>query len=189
MLKKIMKNPKHTLILLITGFILLAALSRLLPHPPNFTPVIAIALFAGAYFRNSLWAWVLPLCVMMVSDLGLWWLHGYDLFTLMRLVIYLSLLAIVGIGIPVGRKISVSGVLGGSLAGAILFFVVTNFAVWLGGRLYPMTWEGLMACYTAAIPFFRNTLMSTLLYSALMFGAIEWAKAWWSLPARPVSVS
>jgi len=184
-----MKNPKQILILFIAGFVLLAALTRLLPHPPNFTPVIAIALFAGAYFRSSLWAWVLPLSVMMVSDLGLWWLYGYDFFTSMHLVIYLSILAIVGVGFPVGRNISVARVAGGSIAGAVLFFIITNFAVWLSGKLYPMSWEGLLACYTAAIPFFRNTLMSTLLYSAAMFGAIEWAKSWWHLPARPVSIS
>lgn len=181
-----MKNSRHILLLLICGFILAAALPRLLPHPPNFTPVIAIALFAGAYFRGSKWAWMLPISVMIVSDIGLWWLHGYEFFTLMRLVIYLCLMAIVGIGIPVGTKINIHRVVGGSLAGAVLFFIVTNFAVWLGGRLYPMTWEGLLACYIAAIPFFRNTLLSALFYSAVMFGAIEFAKAWWQLPDRAI---
>ena len=167
----------------------MAASTRLLPHPPNFTPIIAIALFAGAYFRFTKWAWILPLAVMIVSDLGLWWMHGYELFTVMRLVIYLTLIAIVVIGIPVGKKISAGSVLGGTLAGAVCFFIVTNFAVWLMGTLYPMSWEGLIACYSAAIPFFRNTLTSTLFYSAAMFGAVECAKSYWSLPARPVATT
>ncbi|MEX2602538.1 MAG: DUF6580 family putative transport protein [Balneolaceae bacterium] len=179
-----MKNPKKILFFLITGFILTAALTRLFPHPPNFTPVIAIALIAGTYFSRTAWAWAVPLFVMLVSDLGLWWLYGYDFFNTMRLVIYLSLIAIVAIGIPVGRQIRATRVAGGSLAGALLFFIVTNFTVWLGGTLYPMTLEGLIACYTAAIPYFRNTLFSTLLYAGLMYGVIEWAKIRWNLPAR-----
>ncbi len=184
-----MKNSKQFLFLIIGGLVLMAASTRLLPHPPNFTPIIAIALFAGAYFRFTKWAWILPLAVMIVSDIGLWFMHGYELFTLMRLVIYLTLIAIVAIGIPAGKKISAGRVLGGTLAGAVCFFIVTNFAVWLMGTLYPMSWEGLIACYTAAIPFFRNTLTSTLIYSAAMFGAVEWAKSYWSLPARPVTTS
>lgn len=184
-----MKNSKQILALIIGGLVLMAASTRLLPHPPNFTPIIAIALFAGAYFRFTKWSWILPLAVMIVSDLGLWWMHGYELFTVMRLVIYITLVAIVAIGIPVGKKISVGNVLGGTLAGAVCFFIVTNFAVWVTGTLYPMSWQGLIACYTAAIPFFRNTLTSTLIYSAAMFGAVEWAKSYWSLSARPVATT
>lgn len=179
-----MNNQRQILILLITGFIVTAALTRLFPHPPNFTPVIAIALVAGAYFSRTVWAWAVPLTVMLVSDLGLWYLYGYEFFTMMRMVIYLSLTAIVAAGIPIGRKVRIGRVAVGSLAGALLFFIVTNFAVWLGGTLYPLTWEGLLTCFTAAIPYFRNTLLSTLLYSGLMFGVIEWVKIRWNLPAR-----
>jgi hypothetical protein len=184
-----MKKGKRILFLLIIGLIVSAAVTRLLPHPPNFTPVIAIALVAGAYFYRSAWAWILPLAVMIVSDLALWAIHGYEFFTARRLGIYTTLLLIVAIGIPVGRQVGAGRVLLGSLAGAILFFIVTNFAVWASGRLYPMSWEGLLTCYTAAIPFFRHTLLSTLLYSGILFGAIEWARSRWSLPASPVAVN
>ena len=184
---KLLGRSNIIMIMLIAGLITAAAFTRLLPHPPNFTPVIAIALFAGVYYRQSIWAWFLPLAVMVVSDLGLWFLHGYEFFTPMRLVIYVCLFAIVGFGIPVGKKVSTMRIAGGSLAGAVLFFIVTNFFVWASGKLYPMTWEGLMTCYTAAIPFFRNTLMSTVLYSAIMFGAVEFAKVRWKLPAHPLS--
>ncbi|MEX0772769.1 MAG: DUF6580 family putative transport protein [Balneolales bacterium] len=184
-----MKNPKHILMLIVAGLIIMAATTRLLPHPPNFTPIIAIALFAGTYFKKSMWAWALPLAVMVVSDLALWWLYGYAFFSPMRLVIYLSLLVMVGFGGAISRNISVTHIAGGAFAGAILFFMVTNFAVWITGTLYPITWEGLAMCYTAGIPFFRNTLISAFIYSAVMFGAVEWAKAWWQLPSHYISTS
>lgn len=160
----------------LAGIILLAALSRLLPHPPNVTPILAMCLFGGAYFTEKRWAFAVPLLAMIVSDLALSLLSGYALLTPMRAVVYGCLLGVVALGTGLLRRITTLRVAAGALSGAVGFFLVTNFAVWAGGTLYPMTWAGLVECYVAAIPFFRNTLIGTLGYSTALFGIFEMAK-------------
>lgn len=146
--------------------ITLAALSRLMPHPPNFTPVAAIALFGGAYLDKR-FALIVPLAAMLVSD----WFLGFH--SLMPFV-YGSLLAIGLIGIWLKAHKTLGWTLAATLSASVLFFVVTNFAVWLmPNSMYPKTTEGLIACYVAAIPFFRNSLMGDLFYVALLFGVYE----------------
>jgi hypothetical protein len=86
--------------------------------------------------------------------------------------VYACLLATVAIGRTVGNRRSFGQVSGAALAASVLFFVVTNFAVWAHGRLYPLTWSGLAACYTAAIPFFRNSLLGDAAFTALLFGGL-----------------
>lgn len=145
------------------GILFLGIVSRLVFHLPNFTPVIALALFGGVYLKRSQAVYV-PLALMAISDLVLG-LHATMPFT------WGSVLLISLIGLWVRNRKSVSTVLGSSLASAVLFFVVTNFGAWL--TMYPLTSEGFRACYIAAIPFFRNTLVSTLVYSAILFGLYE----------------
>lgn len=166
--------------LLIGGVIMLAALSRLLPHPPNFSPVEAIALFGGAYFaRRSAAIWV-PLLAMFVSDLALGLLNGgiyasYFMsagFALVYLCIALS--ALLGFGLR--GRVSAPRVFGYSLLGSVLFFLVTNFGTWLGSTMYPQDGAGLLAAYVAGIPFFQNTVLGTLFYSTLMFGSFAWLR-------------
>jgi hypothetical protein len=141
----------------------LGVLSRFISHTPNFTPVIAIALFGGVYLRR--WqALLLPLGLMMATD-ALIGFHSVVAFT------WGSVLIISCIGLWTRKSPTFGKVLLASLVSAVLFFVVTNFGAWLA--FYPQTWEGFVACYTLAIPFFRGTLVSTLLYSALMFGGYE----------------
>ncbi len=145
-----------------------AAFSRLIPHAPNFTPVIAIALFSGAYLKKK-YAFLVPFAALLLSDLVIGF---YDLGSMA--VVYGTILLIVAAGLILEKKISAGRILGLSLAGAVVFFITTNFAVWLvPSSMYPKTLAGLAECYTLAIPFFGNTLLSTLIYSASMFGIYE----------------
>lgn len=161
--------------LLLIGMIVLAALSRLLPHPPNFSPVEAIALFGGAYFaKRSVALWV-PLAAMFLSDLALGVVNGgiyseYFLSAGFGLV-YLCIAVSTVVGFALRGRVTPVRVAGYSLAGSTLFFVVTNFGVWLGSTLYPPTVAGLVATYVAGIPFFQNTVLGTLFYSVLLFGS------------------
>lgn len=145
------------------AILFLGILSRWMPHSPNFTPVIALALFGGVYLSRRQALWV-PLALMAVSDLILG-LHPTMPFT------WGSVLLISGIGLWLRQHKRVVTVLGTSLFSAILFFVVTNFGSWLA--MYSLTMAGLQQCYVAAIPFFRNTWVSALVYSGVLFGLYE----------------
>jgi len=171
-------NNKRFLVL--ATIILLTALTRLLPHPPNFSPVAAIALFGGAYFVQKKWAFILPLFAMFISDIGLELITGHGFHTLMP-VVYIAFTMTVGLGLLIGKRVNIGTVIGGTLAASILFFVLTNFAVWIQGGLYPLTFEGLITCYVAAIPFFGNTLLGNVVYASILFGG--WALAESKLPA------
>ncbi|MEX2397469.1 MAG: DUF6580 family putative transport protein [Balneolales bacterium] len=157
-------NNSRVLILLI--IVVLAAATRLLPHPPNFTPIAAIALFGGSYFADKRMAFVLPLLVMIISDFFLGF-HGTMTF------VYLCFALTVYMGFGLRGKVSPLPVLGSAIGASVLFFIVTNFGVWLTGSWYPKTFEGLLMCYTAAIPFFHNTLAGTLVYSDVLFTGFE----------------
>ena len=145
------------------GLLCLGVLARFLPHAANFTPVLALALFGGVYLKRS-YALLLPLVLMMLTDLVLG-LHPAIFFT------WGSVLLISGIGLWLRRSMDPRGMLTGALASALLFFVVTNFGAWLA--FYPPTQDGFVSCYVLAVPFFRATLFSTLVYSALLFGGYE----------------
>ena len=135
----------------IVGIIIVAILSRLIPHPPNFTPVTAVALFSIINFKNKYIAISIPIICLFVSDLILG-------ISLINLFVYFSFILISGIGYLFG-KINLKSILLSSL----IFFIVTNFGVWLIG--YPNTLEGFVACYIAAIPFFGWTVAGDLFYS------------------------
>jgi len=161
---------KHRIIA-ISILILAAVLLRFLPHPPNFTPLAALALFSGAIFRDRFLALAMPLCVMLVSDLFLGW-HGTILF------VYGSFALIVLIGRTFQSRVKISYIAGGGIFGAMLFFIITNFGVWLTSTMYPLTWQGLVAAYVAAIPFLHNMILGTLFYSAVFFGVFYLAERW-----------
>lgn len=160
--------------LVLAGLIIVAALTRLLPHPPNFSPVEAIALFGGAYFASRQWAAIVPLLAMLISDLALGALHGADYASYLGGSTFWSVYACVALSVVLGfglrGKVSGERVLGYALAGSVLFFAVTNFAAWLSDPIYTKTAAGLAAAYVAGIPFFRWTLLGTLAYGALLFG-------------------
>ena len=137
--------------------------TRFLPHAPNFTPITAIALFGGVYL-NKRFAVLLPLVLMVISDLFVG-LHDTIFFT------WGSFVLIALIGVQLREHKSPVNVLGASILSAVLFFVITNFGAW--PTLYPYTLEGLKTCYIMAIPFFRLTLLSSMLYSVVLFGTYE----------------
>ena len=145
--------------------VLFAAFFRLIPHAPNFTPIGAMALYAGATVKDWRLALLVTFGAMLLSDLVI----GFDATSP---AVYLALALSVFIGRSFrsaeGLQSRVqAGILSATLS-AIIFFAITNFAVWVTGELYPLTLEGLKTCYIAAIPFFRNTLLSDYLY----FGAL-----------------
>ena len=150
--------------LTLTALVLLVALARLLPHPPNFSPVAALALFAGAHFGRRWLALLVPLAAMLISDLAL----GFHAFIG---VVYGTFALTVLLGGLLRTRRRPLPVALGALGASLLFFILTNFAVWSTGGFYPLTSEGLVACYVAALPFFQQTVMGDLLYSGLFFGA------------------
>jgi len=163
---------------LLIGMILAAAAMRLLPHPSNFTPIGALALFAGAQFDDKRWAFIVPLAAMFLSDL----LIGFH--SQMPLV-YGAFAIIVAMGFLLKEKKSAVNVAGASLVAATFFFIVSNFSVWAFDGLYPLTMQGLVTCYIAAIPFFQNSLAATLVYAAVLFGGFAFAEK--KLPALSVA--
>jgi hypothetical protein len=155
--------------MLLVSLILGAAALRLVPHPPNFTPIGALALFAGAQFDDKRWAFIVPLAAMLLSDMVIGFHSGMP-------VIYAAFAAIVCVGFLLKEKKTALRVATASLAAATFFFVVSNLAVWAAGRLYPLTFQGLVTCYIAAIPFFQNWLGGTLFYSAVLFGGFAFVE-------------
>jgi hypothetical protein len=157
-------------VLFVTFLILAAAAMRLLTTGLNFTPVAAMALFGGAYLGRRHLSYLIPLVVMFLTDLILG-LHSTMIF------VYAAFALTVTMGIGIRSKLNVFTVLGGALGSAVLFFLITNFGTWITGMVgYPMTLEGLMSCYAAGIPFFRNDLSATLAYSGVLFGAYALAR-------------
>lgn len=156
------------LVLVLIG---LALAARLLPHPDNFTPLLAVALFSGAMLPGRA-GYIVPLAAMFASDM----LIGYP-FDLASPVVYASLAA----GVLLGRRLesgrTLARTVGSALAGSVLFFVATNFAVWaMPGGMYAHTVQGLVDCYTLALPFFRNGLAGDLFWSVALFGAYDLAR-------------
>lgn len=139
---------------LIIGLIVFAILTRLIPHPPNFAPVTAIALFSAINFNNNLLKFFIPLISLIVFDI----IVG---FSLINIFVYLSFIVIVLVGNHF-KKIKLISI----LISSVVFFIISNFGVWIVG--YPKTVNGIIICYTAAIPFFINTILGDLFYSFLL---------------------
>ncbi len=155
------------------GFTLVALIAavavRLLPHIPNFTPLGAFALFVGVFVaRKHWWGLLLPLFAMFLSDL---FIGFYDLK--LMAVVYGSFLAYTAFGMLISRRKNIATVLLGSMGGAVLFYLTTNFAVWLFSSWYPHTVSGLVLSYTFALPFFKYTLLGDLFFTSILFGVYE----------------
>jgi hypothetical protein len=150
--------------LALVTLILAAAATRLLPHPPNMTSLSAVALFGGAYFADKRLAFLVPLGALFLSDLVLGFYAHME-------VVYLAFLLVVCIGLWLQRHRNLYAIAGASVMSSVVFFLVTNFVGFhIHGGLYPMTSDGMIASYVAAIPFFRNTVVGDLLYTAILFG-------------------
>lgn len=167
-----MKNIKKIQIIetaIVVVLLLIGISLRLLPHPPNFVPVTAIALFAGVYLSKRI-AFILPIAVMLISDVFI----GYYQISLM-VAVYGSFLLSVTLGFWLKKRKKWHNILTGSLLASFLFFILTNFAVWAFTPWYAKTFSGLIQCYYMALPFFRNTLLGGLFYVSALFGIYELA--------------
>ena len=152
---------------MVVVLILLAAASRLLPHPPNFAPVAAIGLFAGAALGRRT-AWLVPVAALLLSDAVIGFYHPTSMFWN-----YAGFAACLLLGSAIlGPARSLPRFAGATLTSSIAFFALSNFGMWASGY-YPRTLAGLVECYVAALPFFRNTLASDVVYTAALFGG--WA--------------
>lgn len=160
---------------------LAAALARLLPHWPNFTPVGALALFGGAYFLRRDTAFAVPMAAMLLSDalLGMT-RYGWEVWQ-SQLVVYACFTATVLIGMLLRNRRTFITVPAAAVASSVLFYAVTNFGYWYSETLYPHTAQGLLASYVAALSFFRNELAGNLFYTALLFGTFELAQRRWTV--------
>ena len=149
------------------ALIVFAVILRLVPHPANFAPIAALALFGGVYLNRKL-AIIIPLAAMLISDYAIG-LYSYKIM----LSVYGSFLLVGLLGFWLRNHKSVANVFGISLVGSTLFYLITNFAVWAFGTMYPKTLAGLLASYAMAIPFFRNTILGDMFYTGLLFGTYE----------------
>ena len=148
--------------IIIFVIILFAAFSRLLPHPPNFTPILSICLFSGIMFNKKKYAYSIPLIFMLISDFVI------DYYSLMFWV-YLSLVIIITIGYLLKEKISKIKIIYGILMSSMIFYILSNFGVWLGSSFYTQNLSGLLSCYIAGLPFFQNNLLSNIFFSCIIF--------------------
>ena len=155
-------------VILICAIIFLVSLTRIFPHPPNFTPILALAIFGGAYLPNRITAISLPIISMFISDLIIGF-HS-QIFTVYATIILLSILGHL-MKTKNFKNFAITG-----FTGSLIFFIITNFSVWLGGSLYPLTIDGIIQCYIMAIPFFHNTLISTMLFLTILFFGYTFAE-------------
>jgi hypothetical protein len=158
-------NPR---LLTIVALIFAAAALRLIPHPANVAPIAALALFAGSYLEDRRLAFAVPFGALLLSDLVLGLYPGL-------VFVYAGFALSVCIGFAL-RKRSVGRIAAGTLASALVFFLVTNFGAWLTLPMYPKTPDGLLAAYVAGIPFLRNALAGDALYAVLLFGGFALAE-------------
>lgn len=158
------KNIFTPRVIIIVGIILFAAIMRLIPHYPNFTPIAAIALFGGAHLGKKWLAFFVPLFALFLSDL----IIGFHAW---MLPVYVSFAIVVLVGHQIRNSISVGSVFLASVSSSMLFFLVTNFAVWVGSPYYVQSFAGLMQSYTMGIPFFHTALLGDLFYNSVFFGS------------------
>jgi len=162
-------TANHSRLIALISAILVAAVLRLVPHPPNFTPIGAMALFSGAYLGRRAIAFAAPLGALLLSDLVLGFYHG-------QATVYFSVALIAMIGMLALSRVSPLRVGTAAILSSVLFFAITNFGMWLFSGVYPHTLAGLEACYVAAIPFFQNTIAGDLFYATLLFGGFKVAE-------------
>lgn len=149
--------------------ILIAAGMRLVPHPPNFSPISAMALFSGAFLGRGATKFLIPLGALFLSDIFLG-------FHSLMVIVYGSVALVVWLGCLISPRRSASRVAFAAVGGSVLFFLITNFSVWAFSDMYPKTVGGLVACYVAAVPFFQNSLAGDLFFTAVLFGGFAVAE-------------
>lgn len=171
-------NPKISVIFFAIFAIIM---TRILPHPPNFTAVGAAAIFGGAVFSKSWKAILVPLLALFISNViinNTIYSAYYETFSVLSLgslwvyaaIIFMSVLANVFI-----KSFKVTSIAGVTVGGTILFFAVTNFGAWFGNPMYPQTLDGLISAYIAGLPFVLNSLLGNIVFVSILFGSYFWA--------------
>ena len=146
------------------GLVLILALAKLIPHPPNFTPIIAVAIMSGYFFRNIYLSFATLLFAMLIADAFIGFYNN-------MLFVYLSLFLIAFVFFKLSKKINFKNLFVYGFAGSLIFFIISNFGVWAMGSpgVYEIAYEkslnGLIQCYVLAIPFFGNTFLSTIIFA------------------------
>lgn len=168
-----MKALSDGKVLICCLLIILAVATRLIPHPMNFTPVGAVGLFAGAYLAHRS-IWLVPLLALLISD---FFIGFYDPVTMLFVYAGFAASAVIGRAVLFNKR-SVIRLGGSAFASASVFFILSNFGLWLTGLYYPLTSAGLVECYVLAIPFFGNTLLGDLFYAGVLFGTFEAIREW-----------
>jgi len=153
------------------AMVVLVACARLLPHPWNFTPLMAIGLFSGYQARKAGTGILVTLAALALSDLILG-------FTSDFWFVYAAALVAVLLGRVARNRGSVTAIAAGAVGSSLSFFLITNFMVWATGRLYPGTLNGLTACFAAAIPFYQNQALGDVFYTVAIFGGYALLKSW-----------
>ena len=144
------------------GLILILVFSRLMPHPPNFTPIIAVAIMSSYFFRNILLSCTVIIISMLLADIFIGFYKNI-------FFVYLSLLLIIYIFSHINRKIKLKNLFIFGLLGSIIFFILSNFGVWILSEMYEKNLNGLINCYFLAIPFFTKTMISTIFFSYVAY--------------------
>ena len=176
------ENRIHPRAALITGIVLAAAALRIVPHPMNFAPIGALALFGGAYFSSKRAAVAVPLLSLVAGDI-------FTGFHPLIPYVYASFLVSVAIGFLLSRKKSTLRIGVATVAGAIQFFLITNFALWASSiGNYPKNAGGLAECYIAGLPLFWNTLAGDAFYVVLLFGGMALAEVRFPSLREPLAV-
>jgi len=156
---------KNTAYLFAFMLIIVSALTRIIPHPFNFTAIGAMALFSGAVIKDKRTAYLFPIFVLFLTDLALG-------FHASMIPVYGCFCITVFIGTRIKNTSAVLPIVFSSLISSVIFYLVTNLPFWYADiSLYPMTWAGTMESYKMALPFFRNQVLGDLVYNAVLFGA------------------
>jgi hypothetical protein len=152
--------------LIFIGLILISGMTRLIPHPWNFTPLLAVCIFSGYKIKHNGLAIFLPLISIFIGDLflgiysGMVWVYsGYILIILLSRIL--------------SKSKSINSKIISAIAGSFIFYIISNFGVWYSGAMYQLNFKGLVECYIAGIPFYKNTLIGTIIYSGIFFGISE----------------
>ena len=156
-------NTSKNEIITVSIMVAIAAATRFLPHPPNFTAIGGMALFGAATLTNKKLAFLVPIMAMFISDLFI--PNGFDLS------VYTAFIAIAAIGLLISNKKGPMPVIVGSISASVIFFAISNFGVWASQAMYTKNAIGLISCFEAAIPFFPNTLAGDLFFSSLLFSS------------------
>ncbi|MER3416996.1 MAG: hypothetical protein C4297_12395 [Gemmataceae bacterium] len=163
--------------------------SRVLPHPPNFVPVVATTLFGAACVNRRWHALAVPLLGMLASDVALevgarliaygGWMASVRGFYPGMWYVYGALACVAFLGMWLQHRRNLWPAAGVTLGGSLVYFVLTNLGVWISSDLYPHDWHGLVACYVAALPFYRNQLAADVLFAPILVGGYVLTQRRW----------